>query len=300
MLADDSCSKHPLKIGMHYHADMFDIELDQKWKDLVGNYDSAIDGIIEFYKITFGTEWTTVNDPLEFYQKSEEDMLSDRQVEFKSVGKSFMGSHNSIIAFDHGWTIKTRISLPHSFENLEDGQRTDIDVEIQVRIWGKCRYPYQSPLFIVLSRQLTPVQLLNLSFGIQEAANLEWFGGPMILKAVEWLKGESGTKFLNETPSNYALAEAYDRLTIAEKKMVFKGKGNDFKSLGTKDSNIQNDKDLYEDLMGRSKKKEYLKIKEMCEKLPIYNVSNELVQTIENNSLIIICGDTGIILNFLF
>lgn len=282
------------------HADVFDVQLAEKWRYLVSKNDSTTEEIKEFYMQSFGVPTAPRNDPLAYYQKSEQEMLNERKEELSSFYEVIKCATTTfMLVSDTGYKIQTVISVPATF-HIHPQDRSDlvqVDIEINIRIWQECRYPYESPLFFVVSNDLNAVQLLNLSFGLQKAADLEWYGTPMIQKVMDWVNGEAAIRKMGDSPSNYCLAAAYDMLEMIKctKDLTFSVDQPSSDSMERNklitdaDSNTQ----LHEKFMRKMETKSYKKISNSVQELPIYKIRETLIQNIQENNLVIICGETG-------
>jgi hypothetical protein len=279
------------------HSDIFDVQLAEKWRYLVANNDASTQGIKEFYEKSFGFPKAVRIDPLEFYQKSEDNMLDERKKELTLAYEVIQRTTTTfILVSDSGYKIQTLMNVPATFLKKDQEEIAQVSIEINIRIWDKCRYPYEPPLFYVLSDDLNPVQLLNLSFGIQEAAEFEWYGTPMIQKVIDWINGEAAVKKLGDAPSNYSLPAAYDMLEMLKGTMelnisVDQQFSNSYDNMNI---DIESSTQLYDKFLQKMDTQPYKNISKVVETLPVFQIRELLIQTIQDNSLVIICGETGI------
>ena len=273
--------------------------------DAISNNGVSAQEILEFYQESFGFKWSTKNDPLEFYQKSEQDMICDREEEFESLQDCTIATIRK--EFGSGYMITMKMLVPSSFADIQSDQEDQVSVEIEIyiKLRDRCRYPYENPIFYVLSSKLEAVHLLNLTYGLQAEADLEWYGGPMIQKSIDWIIGNKSKRRLADCPSNYVLAKAYNSLEMKKIRsnngIVSSPKIERTKPIHKIENDIEKDlnNQLYLEHVEKLKKKSYKRLSKEVECLPIHKIRDCLINTIENNPLVIISGETGMQLLFL-
>ncbi|KAI8620273.1 P-loop containing nucleoside triphosphate hydrolase protein [Chytriomyces sp. MP71] len=179
-------------------------------------------------------------------------------------------------------------------------------VELHVGVSDRSKYPYELPAWMIVCPSIPAYIRLALLRALSLEA-CKWIGGPMVFEAVSWIQENFSSLVENpgvtltqlktvltatsgrdasSTPTHMKAAATYSPKSPSAKKKLTKPaetevelemKGRDLKA-------------KYEEKVATSEYKAMLRSRQ---NLPSYKFREEIIQSIDANSVVIICGETG-------
>lgn len=185
-----------------------------------------------------------------------------------------------------------------------DDHLNNYQFKLEIRFPKNSKYPFEPPLIFLKTNASLP-ELMNLHICkrlYQEAENLAVDGMSSVYTITELLQNEEEmVNYINSTQIQFILpneklfpAEVIAKEIIPRPTHHKRGKTNRDNKKTLSPEDIQaDDKKIVERFLAKSKDSKYIKMCETREKLPAFNLKNNILNTVKSSQVIVISGETG-------
>ncbi|KAI9330847.1 P-loop containing nucleoside triphosphate hydrolase protein [Obelidium mucronatum] len=163
-------------------------------------------------------------------------------------------------------------------------------------------YPHQLPALLIVSPSVPAYIRLSILRGLVREAKTRWIGGPMIFEMVQWIQEHFSDILENPGVSLMQLKRVASPPAVNIVKAVTKDGASASKAKESKKKPriVETDEEIqmkgrelqqqYEEKIATAAYKTMLK---MRQRLPSYKFRDQIIESVESNQVVIICGETG-------
>lgn len=189
-------------------------------------------------------------------------------------------------------------------KEIEDDHLSDFNFKLEIRFPKNSKYPYEPPLIFLKTNASLP-ELMNLHICkrlYQEAEYLANDGMSSVYTITELLQNEEEiTNYITNVPIQFILPNEKLFPTEIEVKEIIsrpshykRGKTNrDLKKNLSADEILADDKKIVERFKSKTKDIKYVKMCQLRENLPAFNLKNNILNTVKSSQVVVISGETG-------